>query len=59
MCCVSGAQTEAAPRRVVVTGMGVVSPLGHTHTEFYDNLLAGKSGISMIEVSCKAAAGVT
>lgn len=43
------AKTEAAPRRVVVTGLGVVSPLGHTHTEFYDNLLAGKSGISMIE----------
>eukprot|EP00955_Chlamydomonas_euryale_P082304 363696-Chlamydomonas_euryale.AAC.19 len=29
--------------------MGVVSPLGHEHGEFYDNLLAGKSGISMIE----------
>ena len=37
-------------RRVVVTGLGVVSCLGHEHGEFYDNLLAGKSGISLIEV---------
>ncbi|GIL44318.1 hypothetical protein Vafri_1823 [Volvox africanus] len=43
------AKTEAAPRRVVVTGMGVVSCLGHEHDEFYNNLLAGKSGISYIE----------
>jgi len=35
--------------RVVVTGMGVVSPLGHDVEEFYDNLLEGKSGISNIE----------
>ena len=27
------------PRRVVVTGMGVVSTLGHDADEFYDNLL--------------------
>ncbi|GLC42792.1 Protein TRANSPORT INHIBITOR RESPONSE 1 [Pleodorina starrii] len=43
------AKTESAPRRVVVTGMGVVSCLGHEHGEFYNNLLAGKSGISLIE----------
>lgn len=36
-------------QRVVVTGMGVVSCLGHDPDEFYDNLLAGKSGISTIE----------
>lgn len=42
---------ENGPRRVVVTGMGVVSCLGHELDEFYNNLLAGKSGISMIEVS--------
>ena len=29
--------------------MGVVSCLGHTADEFYDNLLAGKSGVSLIE----------
>uniref|UniRef100_A0A7S3QL33 3-oxoacyl-[acyl-carrier-protein] synthase I, chloroplastic n=3 Tax=Dunaliella tertiolecta TaxID=3047 RepID=A0A7S3QL33_DUNTE len=43
------AQGEEQPRRVVVTGMGVVSPLGHELDEFYNNLLAGKSGISLIE----------
>ncbi|KAM7256258.1 hypothetical protein ACFE04_011999 [Oxalis oulophora] len=36
-------------RRVVVTGMGVVSPLGHDPDVFYNNLLEGNSGISMIE----------
>ena len=40
---------KGAARRVVITGMGVVSSLGHNPTEFYDNLLAGKSGISLIE----------
>lgn len=34
---------------MVITGQGVVSSLGHTADEFYNNLLAGKSGISMIE----------
>ncbi|KAG0471446.1 hypothetical protein HPP92_015992 [Vanilla planifolia] len=37
------------PRRVVVTGMGVVTPLGHDPHEFYENLLEGVSGISVIE----------
>lgn len=37
------------PRRVVVTGMGVETPLGHDPHTFYDNLLQGKSGISHIE----------
>lgn len=42
------------PRRVVVTGMGVVSCLGHDPDTFYNNLLAGKSGISEIEsFDCK------
>ncbi|XP_021750239.1 3-oxoacyl-[acyl-carrier-protein] synthase II, chloroplastic-like [Chenopodium quinoa] len=36
-------------RRVVVTGMGVVSPLGHEIDVFYNNLLEGVSGISEIE----------
>ena len=31
-------------RRVVVTGLGVVSCLGHDHASFYDALLEGKSG---------------
>ena len=40
---------RGAPRRVVITGHGVVSSLGHETDEFYGNLLAGKSGISLIE----------
>ncbi|BCM26132.1 beta-ketoacyl-[acyl-carrier-protein] synthase family protein [Methyloradius palustris] len=32
-------------RRVVITGLGIVSPLGNTPELFYDNLIAGKSGI--------------
>ncbi|MDZ7359204.1 MAG: beta-ketoacyl-ACP synthase II [candidate division KSB1 bacterium] len=35
-------------RRVVITGMGVISPLGHTVEEFWQNLLAGKSGVGAI-----------
>jgi 3-oxoacyl-[acyl-carrier-protein] synthase II len=32
-------------RRVVVTGMGVVSPLGNTLKENWENLISGKVGI--------------
>jgi 3-oxoacyl-[acyl-carrier-protein] synthase II len=35
--------------RVVITGLGVVSPLGLDAATFWQNLLAGKSGISAIE----------
>ncbi|MCG3120216.1 MAG: 3-oxoacyl-[acyl-carrier-protein] synthase 2 [bacterium] len=35
-------------RRVVITGMGVISPLGHAVDEFWRNLLAGKSGVGAI-----------
>lgn len=40
---------ETKQRRVVVTGMGVVTPLGHDPEVFYNNLLEGVSGISEIE----------
>lgn len=36
-------------RRVVVTGMGMVTPLGHDTETFYDNLLEGRSGVSEIQ----------
>ncbi|CAK9159240.1 unnamed protein product [Ilex paraguariensis] len=36
-------------RRVVVTGMGVETPIGHDPEVFYNNLLEGVSGISEIE----------
>jgi len=35
-------------RRVVVTGLGCVSPVGNTVAENWVNLLAGKSGIDLI-----------
>ncbi len=35
-------------RRVVVTGLGMVAPVGHTVAESWDNILAGKSGIRPI-----------
>jgi len=36
-------------RRVVVTGMGVISPLGRGVQHNWDSLIAGKSGIQKIE----------
>jgi 3-oxoacyl-[acyl-carrier-protein] synthase II len=38
-----------AKRRVVVTGMGMVSPLGNSVAETWSNILAGKSGITEID----------
>jgi len=35
-------------RRVVITGMGVISPVGNTVADFWNNLLAGTSGVSPI-----------
>ncbi len=35
-------------RRVVVTGLGVISPVGNSVAEAWDNLTAGKSGIGRI-----------
>ena len=51
-------------RRVVVTGLGCVSPVGNTVAEAWANLLAGKSGIGTITkfdpaaFSCKIAGEV-
>ncbi len=35
-------------RRVAITGMGVISPVGNTLETFWSNLLAGKSGVRAI-----------
>lgn len=35
--------------RVVITGMGIVSPLGNDIDTFWNNLVKGQSGISMID----------
>jgi len=37
-------------RRIVVTGMGVMTPIGINVQSFWENLLAGKSGISAISL---------
>jgi 3-oxoacyl-[acyl-carrier-protein] synthase II len=35
-------------RRIVVTGLGLVSPVGNTVPEAWDNLIAGRSGIDQV-----------
>jgi 3-oxoacyl-[acyl-carrier-protein] synthase II len=51
-------------RRVVVTGLGVVSPIGNTIEEFWKSLLEGKSGVKRLQCfdpthfTCKIAAEV-
>ncbi|MFM9836055.1 MAG: beta-ketoacyl-[acyl-carrier-protein] synthase family protein [Methylophilaceae bacterium] len=35
-------------RRVVITGIGIVSPLGNTPSTFFSNVTQGKSGIGLI-----------
>ncbi|MEX2157892.1 MAG: beta-ketoacyl-ACP synthase II [Dehalococcoidia bacterium] len=40
--------SNGSSRRVVITGMGAVSPLGNTVDEYWNNLIAGKSGIERI-----------
>ncbi|MDA8908918.1 MAG: beta-ketoacyl-ACP synthase II [Verrucomicrobiales bacterium] len=51
-------------RRVVITGMGLVSPVGNDLDTFWSNLVAGKSGIgriadpSLADYECKIAGEV-
>jgi 3-oxoacyl-[acyl-carrier-protein] synthase II len=51
-------------RRVVVTGLGLISPVGNTVAEGWGNILAGRSGIDLITkfdasaFSCKVAGEV-
>ncbi|TXH90101.1 MAG: beta-ketoacyl-[acyl-carrier-protein] synthase II [Rhodoferax sp.] len=51
-------------RRVVVTGLGCISPVGNTVADAWSSLLAGKSGVGMISkfdastFSCKIAGEV-
>ncbi len=51
-------------RRVVVTGLGIVSPVGNTVPEAWDSVLAGRSGITRVtrfdpaRLSCQIAGEV-
>ncbi|NNM70776.1 MAG: beta-ketoacyl-[acyl-carrier-protein] synthase family protein [Gallionella sp.] len=36
-------------RRVVITGLGIISPLGNHPTEFFSRLMAGHSGIKRLQ----------
>jgi 3-oxoacyl-[acyl-carrier-protein] synthase II len=38
-------------RRVAVTGIGIVSPLGNDRRTFFDNLVAGQSGIRLLDTA--------
>ena len=42
-------QRLTLPRRVAVTGLGVISAIGHNVPEFWQSLVAGCSGIAPIE----------
>ena len=51
-------------RRVVVTGIGLICGVGHTSTEVWQNIIAGKSGVAKItrfdaaQYACQIAAEV-
>ena len=40
--------TNFKPKRVVVTGLGAVTPVGNTPEEYWEGLLAGRNGIGPI-----------
>ena len=35
--------------RIVITGLGTINPLGNSVGEFWDNLIAGKSGVRLVK----------
>ncbi|MCC5620041.1 beta-ketoacyl-ACP synthase II [Nostoc sp. CHAB 5715] len=40
--------TDYTRKRVVVTGVGAITPIGNTATEYWDGLLSGRNGIDRI-----------
>ncbi len=61
----SGAFMSASTRRVVITGMGLISPLGNTKEALWESLIEGRSGVTRpafalptnATVQCVASAG--
>ena len=45
-------------RRVVITGLGAVTPIGNDVPTFWENLVAGKSGVDLIKSFDTSALGV-
>ena len=41
--------SDSPRRRVVITGMGVISPLGNSHDQLWDALISGRSGVGPME----------
>ena len=41
--------SKLSKRRVVVTGLGMLTPVGNSVDETWNNIIAGKSGISLID----------
>jgi 3-oxoacyl-[acyl-carrier-protein] synthase II len=42
------ATSDSAYKRVVVTGLGAITPIGNTLTEYWEGLMAGRNGIGPI-----------
>ena len=55
-------QNLGGKRRVVITGMGAITPLGHSALETWKNVLDGKSGVGKIALfeatDCPQAGGI-
>jgi 3-oxoacyl-[acyl-carrier-protein] synthase II len=57
-------ETLRSRTRVVVTGLGAITPAGQSVAEFWDNLVAGRSGIDFMTLAdtqafdCKVAGEV-
>ena len=51
-------------KRVVITGLGVLSPIGNTKEDFWNSLLNGKTGVGKLtkfdasNFTCKIAAEI-
>ena len=41
-------QVSCTVPRVVITGLGAITPLGHSVAEMFANVVAGKSGVDRI-----------